>query len=1193
MVKTQDFDAIKIKLSSPEEILQWSYAEKLLGKGHGEITKPETINYRTQRPEKDGLFCEKIFGPTKNYECYCGKYKGVRYKGIVCDKCGVEITKSAVRRERIGYIKLAIPVAHIWFLRTLPSRIGILLSRTREEIEKVIYFVSYIITKVDEEKKEEILNNIEKEYQTKRKQADTKKEKEKLKKQRDKAKEEVKSIKKAAILEEPDYEKFSSKYSEVFEAGTGTDPVKKLLEEIDLSQMENELKEKYEKSRLEQKKKIQEKLKAVRGFIKSQQRPEWMCLQYLPVLPPDLRPMVQLDGGRYASSDLNDLYRRIINRNNRLKYLIETGAPEVICRNEKRMLQEAVDALIDNAARKSQRSATLAPRRELKSLADMLRGKQGRFRQNLLGKRVDYSGRSVIVSGPELNFDEVGMPKKMALELFKPFIINRLIERGLAHNVKSAGVLISEGIKEVWEELQEITQEKYVLLNRAPTLHKLSIQGFKPILTEGESISLHPLVCPSFNADFDGDQMAVHLPLSKPAQRETKNRMLSSKGILKPATGKPIAVPRQEMILGCFFLTEIKPGLKEEGKVFSNTTEAKTAYELEKIDLQTKIKIRIEGTILETSVGRVIFNENLPEDFPFQNETQDSKNIKRLISILIEQYSQKEIVPVLDKIKNLGFEYATLSSNTWGMEDLIVPEEKSKLVEEAEKKQENIRAQVEKGTITEAERREQTIEIWKRVKEKLSELTPQSLPESGPVVSIVKSGARASWDQIVQMAGMKGLVADPTGSIMELPIKENYKKGLTSLEYFLSTHGARKGTTDTALRTSKAGYLSRRLIDTAHELIVREKDCGDTKGIVISREDAKQTSQSFAEKIEGRISLSDIKVKGKTVVKKGSMIDEKFARLVEKSKVEKVKVRSPMSCQSKKGICQLCYGMDLNSRKLVNLGSAIGVLAGQAIGEPGTQLTLRTFHTGGAVGAGDITSGLPRVEEVFETRHPKGEVPVFEEEGKVETIKKEKEETIIKVRSEGEKPKEYKLSPEFKLLVEEGELVYSGQPICEGRINIEMLFEVSGKEKTQKYILNEVQKVYANEGVCIHDKHIECIIYQMFSRVKISKIGDSHFSLGQLVPIEKFYEENKSLRKANKEVAQAKPVVLGISKVALSTDSWLSAASFQQTSQVLIESSIEGKMDNLNGLKENVIIGKMIPAGTGFKKKSQKEEKES
>lgn len=1188
MSKVERFDAIKISLASPQEISLWSY---------GEITKPETINYRTQRPEKDGLFCEKIFGPTKDYECYCGKYKRIRYKGIICDKCGVEVTKSSVRRERMGHILLATPVAHIWFFRGVPSRVGLLLGKPMQDVERIVYFVSYIVISVDEVAKKKILQDVEEEFKRKNKEKNNKKEQEELKKIRDETVQEIKDLKEGVVISENGYRRFSLKYGSIFKAGTGAEALREIFEKMDLKKLEKELESKHKESSQENKKKIRQRLSLVRKFIDSEIRPEWIFLTNLPVIPPDLRPMVQLDGGRYASSDLNDLYRRVINRNNRLKYLKEIDAPEIIQRNEKRMLQEAVDALIDNSSRRKpqQTTASTGGKRELKSLADMLKGKQGRFRQNLLGKRVDYSGRSVIVVGPELKLDEVGIPKKMALELFKPFIIHKIIERGLAHNVRGAGILISEEREEVWEILEEIIDGKYLLLNRAPTLHRLSVQAFKPLLIEGNALQIHPLVCPAFNADFDGDQMAVFLPLSKRAQREASDLMVSTKGVLKPATGRPIAIPRQEMILGCYFLTKVKPGLKGEGKIFASPTQAKIAFDFGEIDSQAKIKIlkdcdyfkqrKIECNekFIETSVGRILFNDILPKDFPYQNDLKDSRKIQSLITVLIEKYPHERAIKFLDSIKNLGFEASTSSCITWGIDDLIVPEKKQEVLGKSEKEEIEIRKQYMQGFLSDRERKDKIIEIWQRAKDEISEEVLNSISKDGSVFYIIDSGARGSWAQPFQMAGMKGLVANPAGETIELPVKKSYYEGLTTLEYFISTHGARKGTVDTALRTSSAGYLTRRLVDVAHELIVKEKDCGDRKGIIIQKKGFEELDQDLFQKLLGRIVLEDIKnKKGKVLLKKGEIIDENKLREIENEDIESFNVRSPLSCKCLKGICQKCYGMDLTTHQLVKLGEAVGVVAAQAIGEPGTQLTMKTFHTGGVTGVGDITLGLPRVEEIFEARSPKGEAPIFEEPGRVLKIKKERTETIIEVKTEKKKKKEYKIPAKVDTLIKEGEMVVPGQAIIEGRIDIKKLFKAAGQEKAQKYILNEVQKIYTEEGVSIHDKHVETIIRQLFSRVKIVKVGDSNFAKGEVISRARLAEVNNKIKRENGEEAKEKPVLLGITKVALSTDSFLSAASFQETSRVLIKAAIEGREDNLEGLKENVIIGKLVPSGTGF-----------
>ena len=1187
-MKVEDIKAIKIKLASPEEILSWSY---------GEVTKPETINYRTQRAEKDGLFCERIFGPEKDYQCYCGKYKGIRYKGIICDRCGVEVTHSAVRRERMGHIKLASPCAHIWYLRGVPSRMGMILDIPAQKLERVIYFAAYIITKVDEEAKKKVLEEIDKEYKQKIKVVKKRaKEVERLKELREAAKKEVEEIKPLRILNEIEYFDLSLKYGHIFEAGTGAETLRKIFEEIDLEKEIKKLEDKLEKAKQKKQDLTQgelrrtlRRLQLFRRMHKNGIRPEWMFLTVLPVLPPALRPMVQLDGGRYASSDLNDLYRRVINRNNRLKYLLEINAPEVIIRNEKRMLQEAVDALIDNSMRSAHTTtASTGQRRLLKSLADMLKGKQGRFRQNLLGKRVDYSGRSVIVGDPNLKFNECGLPKKMALELFKPFVIAKLLEKEIVYNVRQGSRLIEEGREEVWAALEEVIQGKYVLLNRAPTLHRLGIQGFRPKLVEGEAIRIHPLVCEAFNADFDGDQMAVFLPLSDEAQFEAREIMASGLNLLKPATGLSIVSPRQDMVLGCYWLTKIMPGKKGEGKVFASKEEAILAQTQGVVDLRAKIKVLIDGKLIETSCGRILFNETLPKDYPFQNEHFNSKKIRELVSKIIQKYDNSVACETLDKIKELGFEYATLSGLSWGMDDLVVPPQKKELIEKAQEEIKKIEEYYNKGFLTEEEKRERTIEVWQRVKSEIQKLIPQTLPENGTVFAIVDAGARGSWSQPIQMAGMKGLVINPAGQIIEIPVLSSFKEGFTVLEYFISTHGARKGTADTALRTSTAGYLTRRLIDVAHEVIVVEHDCKDTEGIVVFKKDSEEIGQDFVFKIVGRISLEDIKIKDKVIVKKGEMIDWDKAKLIAQSDIDRVRIRSPLSCKTKRGVCQLCYGLDLGNNKLVKLGEAVGIVAAQSIGEPGTQLTLRTFHTGGVAAGLDITQGLPRVEEIFERRPPKGEAIMAPVDGEIIEVN----EKIIKLKPLSSKKKskkknevlEFKLAPNQLPIVKKGEKVEKGDRLTEGSLDLRKLYKTGGKAKVQRYIVNEVQKIYVSQGVAIHDKHIETIVRQMFSRVRIKDAGGSDFTPGEVVELARVIEENEKLKKEGKKPILYEELLLGISKVALTTDSFLSAASFEETSRVLIKASLEGKVDYLRGLKENVIIGKLIPAGTGFRK---------
>ncbi len=1189
-MKVSNLKSITIKLTSPDEIMNWS---------HGEVTEPETINYRTQKPEKDGLFDERIFGPVKDYECACGKYKRIRYKGVVCDRCGVEVTKSRVRRERMGHIKLAVPVSHIWFLRGIPSKMGIILDKSSRKMERVIYFSSYIVTKVDKEAKKRVLKEIKKEAKVKLKEA-KKKEKTKIKKAEDKAEKQLKSIKRLKVLSEHNYRKLSLKYGEIFEAGTGAETVYKIFEKMDLKKRIKKLKKKSKSIPASKRKKILRKLKLFEKMERGGVKPEWMFLKVLPVLPPDLRPMVQLDGGRYASSDLNDLYRRVINRNNRLKYLLEISAPEVIVRNEKRMLQEAVDALIDNNMRKGvTTTATTGQRRLLKSLADMLKGKQGRFRQNLLGKRVDYSGRSVIAVGPELHFYQCGLPKTMALEIFKPFVIREILDQELAYNIKGATRLIEEHKPEVWAILEEIVKDKLVLLNRAPTLHRLGVQAFQPVLIEGETIKVHPLVCEAFNADFDGDQMAVFLPLSEEAQKEAREIMLSSLNVLKPATGRPIIGPYREIVLGSYYLTKTKEDIEEGEKteekprIFSSVFEAELAYENRDIDIRQKIKIpepkAKESKLIETTVGRVIFNDALPEDYPFQNKLFTSGKLKDLISDLIKKYSSEKIPKILDDIKDMGFEYSTLSGISWGMDDLIIPEEKEGLIKEADKKVEEIDGYFKKGLLTYSEKISQEISVWQKVKTEIEKLLKEkTLPRDGSVYSIISSGGRASWTQPVQMAGMKGLAVNPAGEIIELPIKSSFKEGFNVLEYFISTHGARKGTADTALRTSTAGYLSRRLIDVAHDMIITEKDCKEKKGMTILREDADEIEQDFFFKIVGRVCAQDIKEGRKKLAKKGEVIDWDKAKKISKAKINEVQVYSPLSCKSRQGICQKCYGWDLSRNELAKMGEPVGVVAAQSIGEPGTQLTLRTFHLGGVAGKGDITQGLPRVDEIFETRSPKGKAPITQFDGKITDVDTEK--GIIKARPVSEKTpsskKEisYKIPADRAVWVQKGEEVKAGQPLCEGSLDLEKFFRITDKERTQRYIVKEIQKIYVSQGVDVHDKHIEVIVHKMFSRMKIMKGGDSPWTKGEIIEKPVFEKEVKNLKSQKKTPPKAKQIILGISKVALTSDSVLSAASFQQTARVLIKSALEAKEDELKGLKENVIIGKLIPVGTGFRK---------
>ena len=1197
ITKLEDFDSVQIKLASPEEILEWS---------HGEVTKPETINYRTQRAEKDGLFCEKIFGPTKDWQCYCGKYKHIRYKGVVCDRCGVEVTRASVRRERMGHIYLAAPVSHIWFLRGVPSKMGLFFNMSFQSLEKIIYFGAYIVTQVDEEEKKKALKDINKEYKAKLSTIENEEEKEELKAEKIKMAGQIKKLCKNQILSEADYRDMSMKCGHIFEADTGSETLRNMAKKIDLNKMIKQLEQGLEDNSPSQKRKTLRRLRTIKRMQNSNIRPEWMFLTVIPIMPPELRPMVQLDGSRFATSDVNDLYRRVINRNNRLKRLVELNAPEVICRNEKRMLQEAVDALIDNSARRG-RGAVLAStgqKRQLKSLADMLKGKQGRFRQNLLGKRVDYSGRSVIVVGPELKLNQCGIPKRMALELFKPFVIRKLIASEAAYNVRGAGKLIEQKTEEVWAMLEEVIKDKYVLLNRAPTLHRLGVQAFKPVLIEGYAIQLHPLVCPAFNADFDGDQMAVHVPLSEKAQKEAKEIMLSSKNLFKPATGKTIVSPNQDIVLGIYFMTQIKPNEEGEGKIFANSQEAIIAYQSDKIHLKAKIKLRINSEMIETCAGRILFNSILPDGFKFVNKKLTKKNLRYLTDGLTEKYDQETVGKVLDRIKDLGFKYATKSGISISLSDLKTPKEKTKLIEAGEQQANTIRKQYQRGFLTEQERRAKIIGVWTRIKEEIAKVVPKALDPYGSVYAIFDSGARGSWAQPVQITGMKGLVINPSSEIIELPVKSSLKQGFDVLEYFISTHGARKGTSDTALRTATAGYLTRRLVDVCQDIIIKEKDCGDKKGIIIYKKDTKDLGILLSERIFGRISLetiSDPKTK-KIIIKKGQLINRSMSERIDDIKLEKIKVRSPISCKTKFGLCQKCYGYDLGRNKLIELGEAIGIVTAQAIGEPGTQLTMRTFHTGGIAGGPDITLGLPRVDEIFEARHPKRNAIISEVNGKVVDIKEKKGQKIIIIKTnkpaiitkKSKIPKnrkmleEYTIPPKTGTWTKKGDLIFKGQQLCEGPIDLKNLFKLTDEKTVQRYITKEVQNIYSSQGGGLNDKHIEIIIKQMFSRVRIKDHGDTDLLPGIITEKDRVLEENEKMEKKNKKVAIYSPLLLGITKVSLTTESFLSAASFQETVRVLINAAIEGKIDRLRGLKENVMMGKLIPAGTGFKKKLEK-----
>ena len=1152
MDELEIFNKIKIGIASDEKIREWS---------KGEVKKPETINYRTLKPEKDGLFCEKIFGPTKDWECHCGKYKRVRYKGIVCDKCGVEVTKSKVRRERMGHIELAAPVAHIWYFKGIPSRIALMLDISPRNLEKVIYFASYIVT--------------------------------------DKG---TSGLEKCQILTEKEYHEAEEKYGrKSFKAEMGAEAIRKLLEEIDLAKLTAQIEKEIENASEQRKAKLIKRLDTVEAFLQSGNRPEWMVMNVVPVIPPDLRPMVQLDGGRFATSDLNDLYRRVINRNNRLKRLLELGAPEIIVRNEKRMLQESVDALIDNGRRG--RPVTGAGNRALKSLSDMLKGKQGRFRQNLLGKRVDYSGRSVIVVGPELKIYQCGLPKEMAVELFKPFVMKELVGRGLAHNIKNAKRMVERLRPEVWEILEEVIKDHPVMLNRAPTLHRLGIQAFEPILVEGRAIKLHPLVCTAFNADFDGDQMAVHVPLSPEAQAEARFLMLSVNNLLKTQDGKPVTVPTQDMILGSYYLTMQIDGEIGEGTYFKDPEEAIIAYQNHDVGLHAKVFVRmskvIDGEVkykkVETTVGRIIYNEGIPQDLGFVDRTDPEhefdleisfpvikKNLGTIIAKCIDAHGLEKTAEVLDYIKATGFKYSTKGAITVSIADVKVPEAKKQILEDADKQIDEVTKQYRRGLITDDERYDTVINIWEKVTNDVGEAMKDNFDELNPIFMMAQSGARGNMSQLRQIAGMRGLMANTQGKAVEIPIKSCFREGLDALEYFISSHGARKGLADTALRTADSGYLTRRLVDVAQEIIVREHDCGTHDGIVVSDiKDGNQVLEKLEERLEGRFLLEDIvdPVTNEVIADTNTMITESLAKKIVATGVTKVKVRSSLGCRAKHGICSKCYGMGLATRERVNIGEAVGIIAAQSIGEPGTQLTMRTFHMGGVAG-GDITQGLPRVEELFEARKPKGLAIISEIDGtvKVSDDKKKKEVTV----TSKENSKTYTIPFGSKLHVKDGDYIEAGEPITEGSINPNEILPIKGPEGVYTYLIQEVQKVYRNQGVDINDKHIEVIGRQMLKKVRVEDSGDTDMFAGSLVDMYEFEEKNNKVIEEGGTPAKGRRTLLGITKASLATESFLSAASFQETTRVLTEAAIKGKTDNLIGLKENVIIGKLIPAGTGM-----------
>ena len=1164
--ETLTYDKIKIKLASPDKIREWS---------RGEVKKPETINYRTLKPEKDGLFCEKIFGPSKDWECHCGKYKKVRYKGVVCDRCGVEVTKSSVRRERMGHIELAAPVSHIWYFKGIPSRMGLILDISPKVLEKVLYFAAYIVLESD-----------------------------------------TKEIQVKQVLSEREYQKAKEDFGDTFRVGMGAESIQELLQRIDLDKESKELKTELKTSTGQKRARIIKRLEVIEAFRESGNNPDWMILTVIPVIPPDLRPMVQLDGGRFATSDMNDLYRRIINRNNRLKRLLELGAPDIIVRNEKRMLQEAVDALIDNGRRG--RPVTGPGNRALKSLSDMLKGKQGRFRQNLLGKRVDYSGRSVIVVGPELKIYQCGLPKEMAIELFKPFVMKELVANGTAHNIKNAKKMVEKLEPAVWDILEQVIKEHPVMLNRAPTLHRLGIQAFEPTLVEGKAIKLHPLVCTAFNADFDGDQMAVHLPLSVEAQAECRFLLLSPNNLLKPSDGGPVAVPSQDMVLGIYYLTQERPGAKGEGKAFKNMNEAIIAYENHEITLHAKIKVKCQGInkngemesrIIESTLGRFIFNEIISQDLGFVDRSKDEnflkleidfhvgkKQLKQILEKCINNHGATKTAETLDAIKSLGYKYSTRAAMTVSISDMEVPAAKKEILAEAESTIENISRNFRRGLLTEEERYKAVIETWKEADDEITEALLTGLDKYNNIFMMADSGARGSDKQIKQLAGMRGLMADTSGRTIELPIKSNFREGLDVLEYFISAHGARKGLSDTALRTADSGYLTRRLVDVSQDLIIRETDCCEGKdeipGMWISAfMDGKEVIETLEERITGRYACDDMyDDEGELIVKANHMITPKRAARIVNTKAiidagdaAKVKIRTILKCKSHIGICAKCYGSNMATGEPVQVGEAVGIIAAQSIGEPGTQLTMRTFHTGGVAGD-DITQGLPRVEELFEARKPKGLAIISEFGGKVTLRDTKKKREVIITDEENGQTKAYLIPYGSRIKVMDGQVLEAGDELTEGSVNPHDIMKIKGVRAVQDYMLREVQRVYRLQGVEINDKHIEVIVRQMLKKVRIENNGDSDFLPGTMVDTLEYEDKVEELAAEGKEVPEGKQIILGITKASLATNSFLSAASFQETTKVLTDAAIKGKIDPLIGLKENVILGKLIPAGTGMKR---------
>ncbi len=1286
-LKSTDFDSIRLRLASPDVIRSWSY---------GEVQKPETINYRTQKPEKTGLFAEEIFGPSKDWECYCGKYKKIRYKGIVCDKCGVEVTHSIVRRERMAHIELACPITHIWFLRGVPSKIGTVLDLSIQNLEKIIYFASFLITDVNEEAKEQTLEQVKQERKSKqnmiegefkrdmgrlaqkygedakaianesKRLAEIRDAKvEELEEDFEQVLEELKDLKVMSIISEQRYHEWSLKYGHIFDAKIGASAVKEMLNRINVEATMKELEDELTDATKTKRDRLLRRLKLLKSLHINGILPSWMVLEVVPIIPPDLRPMVPLDGGRFATSDLNDLYRRVINRNNRLKRLFELNAPEVISRNEKRMLQEAVDALIDNSARHSKTViAATGKKRQLKSLADQLKGKQGRFRQNLLGKRIDYSGRSVIVVGPHLHLDQCGIPKKMALELFKPFVISKLIEREYVHNIRSANKFIESDRSETWDILEEVIKDAFVLLNRAPTLHRLGIQAFRPTLIEGKAIQLHPLVCDAYNADFDGDQMAVHVPLTQEARAEAREIMLATKNLLKPAHGGPVATPGKDIAWGIFYLTMELLAKPEDWKTvpwFASESDAIYAVNIGSLKWRDWVVVRLEsGEKILTTPGRVLVNQEFPIEVPYMNQILGKKELANIVKYYLELHGSEKTSAFLDDLKELGFAYSTQSGYSWAM--AILPDITSKptLLAEGDKRVQEVEEYFAQGLLTGTERHSSIIKVWNEIKDRIAEDSKKALPKDNPAYTMIESGARGSWGQMTQMVGMKGLVSNPTGEVIELPVKSSFKEGYDVLEFFISSHGVRKGLTDTALRTANAGYLTRRLVDVAQDVIVREEDCGDDKGVVITKTESDEIGEPLIIRILGRYTLSDIKKPGgrKVLVKAGELINEVAIREIEASEtgLQEAHIRSVMTCLLRRGVCQKCYGYDLAYNKLAKLGTAVGIMAAQSIGEPGTQLTMRTFHTGGVAGK-DITQGLPRVEELFEARNPKQKSIMSEVSGKVslETVQREivqagtgkqildmrpGQKTVkvlhasvdeevyscgktgdilvkvgdkvkagqvlakkgsgtaiesevdghvsavkdgsVTVVHESEKLREYIIPPGYTLYVKDGDEVQAGDSLTDGNLDLQLLFKYKGQDAVQKYLSKEIQFIYSSQGQKVNNKHIEVIVRQMFSRVRVLDPGDTDLLPGEIIEKATFLDANDEVEKGEKE-AVSEPLFLGITKISLSTDSWLSSASFQETAKVLINAAVTGKIDRLEGLKENVIIGRLIPAGTGFK----------